>query len=259
MAVGLLLLGCAQLNETPAAQQLHVQEPSVAQPAALRPEAAGRAEGKERRERRAAKKGQASAPRAPAAPAKPRNAHHTRPPAAWRVVNVVDGDTVDVQRGKEYQRIRVIGIDTPERGDCGFGPASSALSRIVLGKKVQLSAGAVDDRDRYGRLLRYVDVGGRDAGLALLEAGLAIARYDSRDGYGAHPRETAYVRADAATPSAVCRENRPAPIAAVPPPASGEAFANCSEARAAGAAPVRRGQAGYGSHLDGDDDGVGCE
>ena len=37
------------------------------------------------------------------------------------------------------------------------------------------------------------------------------------------------------------------------------AFANCSEARAAGAAPVRRGDPGYGSHLDRDNDGIGCE
>lgn len=37
------------------------------------------------------------------------------------------------------------------------------------------------------------------------------------------------------------------------------AFRNCSEARAAGAAPVRRGQPGYGPHLDRDGDGVGCE
>lgn len=41
-------------------------------------------------------------------------------------------------------------------------------------------------------------------------------------------------------------------------PTSG-AFANCSAARAAGAAPVRRGDPGYGSHLDRDNDGVGCE
>ena len=39
----------------------------------------------------------------------------------------------------------------------------------------------------------------------------------------------------------------------------GGAFRNCSAARAAGAAPVRRGDAGYGSHLDRDNDGVGCE
>lgn len=36
-------------------------------------------------------------------------------------------------------------------------------------------------------------------------------------------------------------------------------FANCSEARAAGAAPVRRGDPGYGAHLDRDNDGIGCE
>ncbi|MDF2810455.1 MAG: Excalibur [Microvirga sp.] len=39
----------------------------------------------------------------------------------------------------------------------------------------------------------------------------------------------------------------------------GGAFPNCSAARAAGAAPVKRGDAGYGRHLDRDNDGVGCE
>ncbi|MDR7155359.1 hypothetical protein J2W40_002186 [Sphingobium xenophagum] len=37
------------------------------------------------------------------------------------------------------------------------------------------------------------------------------------------------------------------------------AFANCTAARAAGAAPVRAGDPGYGRHLDRDGDGVGCE
>lgn len=36
-------------------------------------------------------------------------------------------------------------------------------------------------------------------------------------------------------------------------------YANCTEARNAGAAPVRRGDPGYGSHLDRDGDGIGCE
>jgi hypothetical protein len=40
---------------------------------------------------------------------------------------------------------------------------------------------------------------------------------------------------------------------------NGRAFRNCSEARAAGAAPVRRGDPGYGPHLDRDNDGIGCE
>lgn len=37
------------------------------------------------------------------------------------------------------------------------------------------------------------------------------------------------------------------------------AYANCAAARAAGAAPVRRGDPGYGRHLDRDNDGIGCE
>lgn len=42
-------------------------------------------------------------------------------------------------------------------------------------------------------------------------------------------------------------------------PTSGGAYVNCSAARAAGAAPVRQGEPGYGRHLDRDGDGVGCE
>src|SRR5829696_4024725 len=48
----------------------------------------------------------------------------------------------------------------------------------------------------------------------------------------------------------------PAPA---PGPARTAPFENCAAARAAGAAPVYRGQPGYGPHLDGNDDGVGCE
>lgn len=40
---------------------------------------------------------------------------------------------------------------------------------------------------------------------------------------------------------------------------TGGAFRNCAAARAAGAAPVRRGDPGYGPHLDRDNDGIGCE
>ncbi|MEO7865548.1 MAG: excalibur calcium-binding domain-containing protein [Sphingomicrobium sp.] len=40
---------------------------------------------------------------------------------------------------------------------------------------------------------------------------------------------------------------------------SGDAFPNCTAARNAGATPVRRGDPGYGPHLDRDNDGVGCE
>lgn len=117
------------------------------------------------------------------------------------VTNVVDGDTVDVEG---VGRIRVIGIDTPERGACGYESATQAMSVLVLGRPVTLTPGAVDDADRYGRLLRYVDVGSRDAGLSLIADGWAIARYDSRDGYGAHTREDEYVAADEASADLGC-------------------------------------------------------
>jgi len=118
------------------------------------------------------------------------------------VTKVVDGDTVDVGG---VGRIRVIGIDTPEREACGYESATQAMSMLVLGRLVTLVPGATNDADRYGRLLRYVDVGGaEDAGLSLVEDGWAIARYDSRDGYGRHPREDQYVAADAAAPDLGC-------------------------------------------------------
>ena len=51
----------------------------------------------------------------------------------------------------------------------------------------------------------------------------------------------------------------PSRLMSAPSASSGRAFANCSEARAAGAAPVRSGDPGYSRKLDRDGDGVGCE
>ena len=123
------------------------------------------------------------------------------------MTRVVDGDTLDVTDGAASETVRILGIDTPERGDCGFDAAATYLSG-PLGHVEQVTLSAAgpgkDDRDRYGRILRYVDAGGVDVGLALITQGLAIARYDSRDGYGAHPREGGYVVADQAMPPAGC-------------------------------------------------------
>lgn len=111
----------------------------------------------------------------------------------------VDGDTVVTSAG----RVRLLGIDTPERGQCGFGPATSLANRLAPAGAVVslLAAPDDDDTDKYGRLLRYVQAGAVDVGYELISDGSAVARYDSRDGYGAHPREDAYVAADAASPN----------------------------------------------------------
>ena len=75
-----------------------------------------------------------------------------------RVVRVVDGDTVHVQIGGVREKVRYIGVDTPEirpTPEC-FGDAASAENaRLVAGEEVRLESDA-ERRDRYGRLLAYV-------------------------------------------------------------------------------------------------------
>lgn len=122
------------------------------------------------------------------------------PASAALVDYVVDGDTIRLGSGTY---VRLIGIDTPEVGECGYEAAKAALDQMV-GPNVELpNPLSVDDKDRYGRLLRYVRVGGRDTGLVLIRRGLATARYDSLDGYDWHPRQDRYRAADANTPD-VC-------------------------------------------------------
>lgn len=128
----------------------------------------------------------------------------TPKPRTFLVTHVVDGDTVDLANGES---VRLVGIDTPETGECGYARARDALAGLVEGRRVRLVR-PTEDRDRYGRLLRYVDVGSTDAGLRLIRRGLAIARYDSRDGYGFHARERTYIEADAAAADVACAEPR---------------------------------------------------
>ncbi len=143
-----------------------------------------------------------AAPTTPAtSPAAP-----TAPPVRGVVVtvtNVIDGDTIDTTAG----RVRLIGIDTPERGDCNYEPAADELLRVIAEQsdQVVLVRGGTDDTDRYDRLLRYVDtVGGRDLNLHMITSGYATARYDSQDGYPRHDREDAYRAADLTSPEQSC-------------------------------------------------------
>lgn len=109
------------------------------------------------------------------------------------VTRVIDGDTVEIASG---EHVRLIGVDTPERGTCGFGRATRAMRQMVEGREVVLvNPGSVQDFDAYERLLRFVEVGGKDAGFSQIRAGRGAARYDSRDGYDPHPRESRYRQA----------------------------------------------------------------
>lgn len=106
---------------------------------------------------------------------------------------VVDGDTIRLPSGVY---VRLIGIDTPEVGQCGYKAAKRRLDRWVGGDVRLINPAGVDDRDHYGRLIRYVHDSGRDTGLGLIRLGLAKARYDGLDGYDRHPRQARYRRAD---------------------------------------------------------------
>jgi micrococcal nuclease len=97
------------------------------------------------------------------------------------VTRVIDGDTVQLQDG---EMVRYIGIDAPETVDPNepvgcFGPEASARNKeLVEGKYVELMSGA-QDRDEYGRLLRYVFVDG-----IFVNAELITEGYARQFGYG---------------------------------------------------------------------------
>jgi hypothetical protein len=183
------------------------------------------------------------------------------------VTQVIDGDTIVIDTG---EHVRFIGIDMPERGHCGYSEATANMRNMLYGKAVVLTPGARDDVDKYGRLLRYVDLpDGTDTGLAQIAGGFAVARYDSRDGYGHHPRQEQYVAADTGA-AAGCVYGTTTPTAPTPPAApaappttaaadSSVYYANCAAARTAGAAPLHVGDPGYRKGLDRDDDGIACE
>lgn len=110
-----------------------------------------------------------------------------------RVVRWVDGDTLVTSRGT----VRLVGVDTPERGRCGYAAATRLARRIApVGSVIRLGdPSSVQNADAYGRLLRYVNRGARDVGAAQIRHG-SRARYDSRDGYQRHPRQATYRRLD---------------------------------------------------------------
>jgi micrococcal nuclease len=78
-----------------------------------------------------------------------------------QVLRVVDGDTIRVRLDGRTERVRYIGIDTPESVkpgtavQCFAKRASAANAALVAGRSVRLVAD-VEERDRYGRLLAYV-------------------------------------------------------------------------------------------------------
>ena len=87
-----------------------------------------------------------------------------------RVVGVIDGDTIDVLVGQDVRRVRLFGIDTPERGQPWYAKAKRALSSRVYGKQVRVNDVA---RDRYGRTVGEVYADNVCVGCELVREGNA--------------------------------------------------------------------------------------
>jgi micrococcal nuclease len=91
------------------------------------------------------------------------------------VVRVVDGDTIVVALGgARGTKVRLIGIDTPERDECLYRAATERMRALVEGRSVKLVRD-VSQTDRYGRLLRYVYDGTRSINATMVSEGFATA------------------------------------------------------------------------------------
>ncbi len=117
-----------------------------------------------------------------------------------RVTAVVDGDTIRIETlgGRQLGRVRLLGIDAPEvahpePAECYAQDATRLLERLApVGSTVELVTDtAQPNRDRYDRLLRYVDHDDVDVARALLANG-AARRYEADQ---ALAREESYAAA----------------------------------------------------------------
>lgn len=110
-----------------------------------------------------------------------------------RVVGVTDGDTVKVLDGSNQEhKIRLAGIDAPERKQPFGQRAKQHLSDLVYGKDVEV---AWNKRDRYKRIVGKVIIRGRDANLEMVRAGLAW-HYKKYQGEQSYEDRQAYAQAE---------------------------------------------------------------
>lgn len=89
-----------------------------------------------------------------------------------KVISIQDGDTITVLKGKTSYRIRLDGIDCPEKNQAFGNKARQFTSDMVFGKEVLVK---YQTKDRYGRYLGIVHApGGKILNHELLKAGLAL-------------------------------------------------------------------------------------
>ena len=90
-----------------------------------------------------------------------------------KVTRVIDGDTFETETG---EKVRLVGINAPEISDIFVEEAKQPLISLIDGKTIDLEPDHIsNDRDRYGRLLRYVIYNNSDINKQMLLDGFAFA------------------------------------------------------------------------------------
>ena len=85
------------------------------------------------------------------------------------VSKVIDGDTIKLQNG---ERVRLLGINTPEMGQPYYEEATNRLKELIEGKTITLEKD-IEDKDQYGRLLRHIYIDDTFVNLEMVREGYA--------------------------------------------------------------------------------------
>ena len=102
----------------------------------------------------------------------------------------MDGDTIKVKWDTQVTSVRLLNIDTPERGEPGFAEATEHLRSLLAGATAVMLEFDVDGnhaRDRYGRLLCYAWLNGKCLNVEMVRAG--HSKYWRKYGDGRHAAE----------------------------------------------------------------------
>lgn len=95
------------------------------------------------------------------------------------VTKIIDGDTIIVEGG---ETIRLLGMDCDERGRECYTDAKKRIDELLLNKEVTLESDS-EDKDIYGRSLRYIFLNNENINAKLVEEGYCVARFPEESKY----------------------------------------------------------------------------
>ncbi|WP_117161638.1 thermonuclease family protein [Paraliobacillus sp. X-1268] len=186
------------------------------------------------------------------------------------VDRVVDGDTVHIILDGEEESVRLLLVDTPETKHPNlpvqpYGEQASkfAKEKLTEGTQIQLEYDG-PKRDKYDRLLAYIWIDGELFNEMLLEEGFARYAYEYDPPYTHSDQlKEAETKAKAADLNIWSEDGYVTEdgftTVDIDETSSDVYYQNCTAVAEANASPISEGDPGYGTHLDRDGDGIGCE